>query len=47
MATILYGSFLNAAKDAAATRKGSAVFVPSNGLYISLAPETSAKTLRL
>jgi hypothetical protein len=42
---IHYSSYLNAAKDAVAAQKGSTVFVPSNGLYVSLAPETSAKTL--
>jgi hypothetical protein len=47
MATIHYSSFLNAAKDAVATRQGSTVFAPSNGLYVSLAPDTSAKTLHL
>jgi hypothetical protein len=42
MATIHYSSFLNAAKNAVAT-----VFAPSNGLYFSLAPETSDMTLHL
>jgi hypothetical protein len=36
MVTLNYSSFLNAAKDAVATRKDFTVFVQSNSRYVSL-----------
>jgi hypothetical protein len=47
MASTHYNLLLNAEKDAVASRKDSTAFVPPNGLYVLLRPETNANTLHL